>query len=192
MQLFHPVISTLPKCVPNNAYIMHIFSFFFLCMSWDMQSFFAKLTFKCHVRCTVCYVFLLMRGLESRVCQYICIRCKPLTRFACGYSLIYTVLWNYNMHIKSISILTHSLFGYVFTMYHCTPMRTHTCTHVCRCARNDLYYANTCSYVCRGQSVTAAKHAIHISVCRVLKWNYEQRLYGQTDISGLPERSSFQ
>ena len=45
-------------------------------------------------------IFLMARpGFESRVDQYIFILHKRITRVSCDYSVILTVLWNFNMHI---------------------------------------------------------------------------------------------
>ena len=59
------------------------------------------------------------------------------------------------MHICiSISISVQSR----FTMYHYTSMHTHICTHVSDARAINIMQIDFAEF-CRGQSVTASKHA---------------------------------
>ena len=108
---------------------------------------------------------------------------KRITRFSCEYSVISTVLWNFNMHI-CISISTHSLFSHVLR---CTitlwTMHTHICTVVSDARAIYIMQIDFAEF-CRGQSVTTENvlnvHHMHTWVCTVVKWNYEQHLCTHT------------
>ena len=122
------------------------------------------------------------RRFESRVDQYICILYKRITRFSCEYSVILTVLWNWNMHI-CISISIHSLFSNVFR-----------CTVTLQCTRIYVHMIQMrpqfilCKYILPSfaevkvlqQQTMLNVHHMHTLVCTVFKWNYEQHLYIHT------------
>ena len=79
---------------------------------------------------------------------------KRTTRFLCEYSVKWTVLWNFNMHI-CISISINSLFSHVLRCT-ITLQCTRIYVHMFQMRAQYSYYANR---FCQGQSVTAAKHA---------------------------------
>ena len=115
--------------------------------------------------------------------------CKPklIIRFSCGYSVIYTVLWNLNMH-TCISILIHSLFGHVLTCLRWLYFNAHAYMYTCfRCARNlnafILYKYILPSFaevkVLQQQNMLNV-HRMPTLIREVFKWSYEHHFYGHT------------
>ena len=100
-------------------------------------------------------------GFESRVDQYIFIIYKRITSFSCDYSVILTVLWNFNMH-KCISISIHSLFSHVLP-WTITLQYTRMYTRF-RCARN-LYYANIFCRVLPRSKCYSSKTCLMCIIC---------------------------
>ena len=84
---------------------------------------------------TVILCFFLGRGFESRVDQYIFIRFKPLTRFACRYlALFYCPLELKHVYVFLLQPLLFSVTCLLLTIF--PSMHTHT--HTVRCACNCI------------------------------------------------------
>ena len=84
---------------------------------------------------------------------------KRITRFSCEYSVILTVLWNFNMHICIFSVRSR------FTIYHYISMHMHIFMYTCfRCARN-LYYANRFCRVLSRSKCYSSKTCLMCIIC---------------------------
>ena len=109
-------------------------------------------------------IFLMARPrFEPRVDKYI-ILYKRLTRFSCDYSVILTVLWNFNMHI-CFSISIHSLFSHILP-YTITLQWTRIYVHMFQMrAQFTVYCANRFCWVLPMSKCYSSKTCLMCIIC---------------------------
>ena len=90
---------------------------------------------------------------------------KRTTHFLCEYSVKWTVLWNFNMHI-CISISINSLFSHVLRCT-ITLQCTRIYVHMFQMRAQYSYYANR---FCRGQSVSYSSKTCLICIICTLEY----------------------